>query len=106
MVFGEKMLDPALYEVGAWHDDHGWSGGWDNDAIRSTACLLGPDGPSGSTGSELSGSTFGFRFGSAHSAGINAGFADGSVRLISYDIEPLMFNRLGHRSDGDLVPEF
>jgi prepilin-type N-terminal cleavage/methylation domain-containing protein len=105
MVMGEKVLDPAQYETGASHDDHGWSGGWDFDVIRTTACLLSPDGPSGATGSELAGNTFGFRFGSAHSAGINGGFADGSVRSIGYEIEPLMFNRLAHRSDGDLAPE-
>jgi hypothetical protein len=32
---------------------------------------------------------------------MNAGFADGSVHAISYDIERELFNRLGHRSDGE-----
>ena len=30
---------------------------------------------------------------------MNAGFADASVRTISYDIELELFNRLAHRSD-------
>ena len=38
--------------------------------------------------------------GSAHTAGLNTGFADGSVRFINYDIEPETFNRMAHRSDG------
>jgi len=38
--------------------------------------------------------------GSAHPAGINAVFADGSVHLIKYGIDPQVFNALGHRDDG------
>ena len=34
-------------------------------------------------------------FGAVHTAGLNAAFADGSVRTISYDIDSLNFNRLG-----------
>jgi hypothetical protein len=30
-------------------------------------------------------------------------FADGSVRMLSYDIEQIMLNRLGHREDGEQV---
>jgi prepilin-type processing-associated H-X9-DG protein len=41
--------------------------------------------------------------GSAHSAGINAVFADGSVAMISYEVAPEIFNCLGHRSDGQAV---
>jgi prepilin-type N-terminal cleavage/methylation domain-containing protein/prepilin-type processing-associated H-X9-DG protein len=41
-----------------------------------------------------------FVFGSAHPAGINAVFADGSVHNIKYGIDPDVFNALGHRSDG------
>ena len=41
--------------------------------------------------------------GSAHAAGINAVFADGSVASISYDVDPETFNCLGHREDGQSV---
>jgi prepilin-type processing-associated H-X9-DG protein len=41
--------------------------------------------------------------GSAHQAGINAVFADGSVTMIGYDIAPEIFNCLGHRADGQAV---
>jgi hypothetical protein len=34
---------------------------------------------------------------------MNAVFADGSVRAISYGIDPVIFNRLGNKSDGQVV---
>jgi prepilin-type N-terminal cleavage/methylation domain-containing protein len=43
-----------------------------------------------------------FQFGSAHPGGINAVLADGSVHHIKYDVNPDIFNSLGHRSDGAL----
>ncbi len=45
----------------------------------------------------------GFVFGSAHPSGINAVFADGSVRHIQYNINPDLFNLIGHRADGAVV---
>jgi hypothetical protein len=93
MVIGEKRLDPRFYTLGEWHDDVGWTSGWDPDILRSTACELGPDEET------EDGGIAGFRFGSAHAGAMNAGFADASVRSIRYDIDPEVFNRLGHRSD-------
>jgi prepilin-type N-terminal cleavage/methylation domain-containing protein/prepilin-type processing-associated H-X9-DG protein len=93
MVIGEKRLDPRFYELGEWHDDVGWTGGWDPDTLRSTACEYGPD-------EQVENTAFAaYRFGAAHPGGMNAGFADASVRTVNYDIDMEMFNRLGHRSD-------
>ena len=99
LVIGEKRLIPSLYDRGAWHDDRGWSDGWDPDTLRSTICELGQDREIASN--EVS--PAGYRFGSAHPNGMNAAFADASVHTISYDIDQELFNRLGHRSDGDLT---
>jgi prepilin-type processing-associated H-X9-DG protein len=38
-------------------------------------------------------------FGSSHSAGANFAFCDGSVRLVTYDIDVRTFRSLGNRSD-------
>ncbi|HEX6961514.1 MAG TPA: DUF1559 domain-containing protein [Lacipirellula sp.] len=91
-VIGEKRLNPAEYETGAWHDDVGWTGGWDPDILRSTICEFGPD-------ENTTDGRAGFRFGAAHASGMNAGFADASVQSINYEIDLEIFNRLAHRSD-------
>ena len=41
------------------------------------------------------------RFGSAHEAGFNMAFCDGTVRKMSYSIDPTIHMQLGHRSDGE-----
>ncbi len=45
-------------------------------------------------------------FGSRHPGGINAGFADGSVRFISEEIEPELLHQLGNRADGQIMKPF
>jgi prepilin-type N-terminal cleavage/methylation domain-containing protein len=98
-VVAEKRLQPQNYELGDWHDDRGWSDGWDPDTMRSTMFPLRQDGPD----TELDNYQYGVCFGSAHTAGVFAMFADGSVRMLAYDIEQIMLNRLGHREDGEQV---
>jgi prepilin-type N-terminal cleavage/methylation domain-containing protein/prepilin-type processing-associated H-X9-DG protein len=106
-VIGEKQLSPLDYDGrGPWHDDHGWAGGWDPDTLRSCICKFGPDVVANGTGSETSGDLQGFRFGAAHPAGMNAGFADGSVHNLSYDIDHRTFNYLGHPNDGEIVSDY
>ena len=98
-VIGEKRLIPSLYDTGAWHDDRGWSDGWDPDTLRSTICECGRDREIASN--EVS--PAGYRFRSAHPSGMNAAFADASVRSISYEIDQELLNRLAHRSDGEVI---
>lgn len=98
----EKRLKPELYQIGAGYDDRGWCDGWDHDIIRSTMYPLGPDVSDPVFGQEVGNRAFG----SAHAAGINAVLADGSVRLIQYDIDREIFNRLGNYQDGEIVGEF
>ena len=95
-VVGEKRLIPSQYDTGEWHDDRGWTGGWDPDGLRSTICAFGPD-------KENNGGNIGFQFGSAHHGGMVTGFADGSVHFLNYEIDHEIFNNLAHRSDGSVV---
>jgi prepilin-type processing-associated H-X9-DG protein len=104
LMITEKRLPPSKYDASeyVWHDDRGWTDGWDADTLRSTSHPIGPDGEQEpNEGDE----TFGHRIGSAHASGVNAVFGDGSVRQISYDIDREMLNRLAHRSDGLEVPQ-
>jgi prepilin-type processing-associated H-X9-DG protein len=105
LVLGEKFLDPRQYDGSAgvpgtfWHDDKGWTDGWDPDTLRATCCIPMADRQIVPAEERL----HGFRFGSAHASGINSGFADGSVRSINYTVDLEVFNMLGHRSDGGVV---
>ena len=43
LLIGEKWLNAAHYESGDWHDDRGWTDGWDTDTIRVTGYPPRPD---------------------------------------------------------------
>jgi prepilin-type N-terminal cleavage/methylation domain-containing protein len=103
LLLSEKRLSRMEYSVGAWHDDRGWTDGWDPDLLRSTAYRPQPDSDQ-KTDAVFSGDNyFGFRFGAAHTAGINASFGDGRVTLMTYDVDPRVFALLGDRRDGQVV---
>lgn len=99
MAIGEKRLYTNRYEIGDWHDDIGWTDGWDPDIMRYTGYQPGPDleqprrQPTG----------FGYHFGSSHAAVFNAVFADGHVTQIEYDVDLGVFNAMGNREDGLVV---
>jgi prepilin-type N-terminal cleavage/methylation domain-containing protein len=103
----EKWVPPIFHDgsphVGRAGDDRGWADGWDCNNMRSTMLRMRSDGegdvPENATGQ--CDEQHDFPFGSAHSGGVNSMFADASVQFISYDINQEVFNRLGHRHDGE-----
>jgi len=103
LAVGEKMLRTISYFVGDWHDDRGWTDGWDPDIMRYTGFRPYPDQPSSPA---PDGNDVGYHFGSAHPAGVNGLLADGSVRMISYTIDATIFNNLGDRRDRATIPQF
>ncbi len=94
IMIGEKWLNSTRYFNGDWHDDAGWSDGFDPDIMRYTAFQPIRDSNGSPYGWD------GYMMGSAHPGGLNALFADGSVRNITYDINLEVFNHLGDRRDG------
>jgi prepilin-type N-terminal cleavage/methylation domain-containing protein/prepilin-type processing-associated H-X9-DG protein len=97
MILEKRLTVP--YSNNGVDDDEGWSSGWDYDTVRTTICPPQADGVQ-----RIAGTNASFRTpGSAHPAGLNAVFADGSVRSIGYDVDPETFNCLGHREDGQSV---
>jgi prepilin-type N-terminal cleavage/methylation domain-containing protein len=105
MMVAEKRVFTQLYDAGDWHDDIGWTDGWDPDIMRFTGAApdnsanLGVDVREGAPGAPGEG-VLGYQFGSAHSAAIQAVFADGRVIQITYEVNPLVFNSMGNRKDG------
>jgi prepilin-type N-terminal cleavage/methylation domain-containing protein/prepilin-type processing-associated H-X9-DG protein len=111
----EKFIPPNRYSGGGSYDQYGMvGGGWVDDrrttgSIQSEASgadwlALSFPAKDQRTG-PIAGNGGGhwraiYHFGSAHPAGMNALFADGSVHNIKYGIDPQTFNALGNRDDG------
>lgn len=108
ILIGEKTVNPKYYQGGTPSDDRGWSDGWDPDTIRCTCAPPLSDGDAANL--KVSGYEYGvvldaYNFGSAHTGGFNAAMGDASVQTISYDVDPLIFDRLGDRRDGESVDQ-
>ncbi len=96
-MLGEKYLNPDNYTDG-WgtDDDFGMYEGAAYDTYRWCHPDYYPM-------QDTAGSQLPNRFGSAHSAGLNMTFCDGSVRFISYSIDRDIHARLGHRASGEVI---
>lgn len=92
-MIGEKWLNVDNYYNGDWHDDRGWTDGWDPDIVRYTGIPPVPDARQSGYGWE------GYQFGGAHPTGVNFAFGDGSVHQIRWTINLDVFNRLADRRD-------
>jgi prepilin-type N-terminal cleavage/methylation domain-containing protein/prepilin-type processing-associated H-X9-DG protein len=98
LVIADKRLNRARLGQPQSDDNEGYTAGWDKDTIRRTDRPPAPDftdADPDKDGDRL--------FGSSHIGRINALFADGSVRPISYSVSRTTFARLGDRSDGAVV---
>ena len=102
MLVGEKYVHVDWYRGGSWGDNVGWPFGfsWDNIRFSNDTQLgwilsdsEGPGTPAGKYD----------MFGAAHPAGMNAVFCDGSVHMITYDIEHLPFQMITNRKDGHVL---
>ncbi|MEX2309635.1 MAG: DUF1559 domain-containing protein [Pirellulales bacterium] len=107
-LLGEKYVRSDMYGGGGYSDDHGWSEGWDPDAIRSTCFQPYQDSDGYQFLSDGAADIFGhdkdiLYFGSAHSGGFNGIFADGSIHTLSYDIDVVLFNALGTRAGEEVI---
>ncbi len=104
-IVGERYINPNEYETGLDHGDD-WSmwSGFQDDLCRST--YYDPTkNPNDSRVpvQDTPGAELAQRFGSAHPGGCNMAFCDGSVQLISYDIDPEVHRRNGNREDGGVA---
>jgi len=94
---GERSINPDLYATGtASDDDQNLYMGHDRDMFRWT-------GPAYKPFQDKPGANCDWCFGSAHSAGFHMAMCDGSVHSMSYSIDPVVHENLGHRADGNPV---
>jgi prepilin-type processing-associated H-X9-DG protein len=98
LLITEKRLQPSKYNVGDWHDNVGWLDGWDPPTVRYGGF---PPARDADVDDDWH---FALQVGSPHFGGFNVLFCDGSVRMVSYDIDPVCFNALSDRRDGIIVP--
>jgi len=113
MVLAEKYLSTERYSTSGWAMD-----AWEVGAATPTARRVSRNRPPKFDGDRSWFASAGCptdivngancasvieRMGGPHSSGIVAGFADGSVRNISFDIDPLMYEFLGVRNDGQVI---
>jgi prepilin-type N-terminal cleavage/methylation domain-containing protein len=110
-LLGEKNLDANHYEDGVpGNDDQSMYNGYDKDNLRSTAiwypgfenkgapiCPPQPDTPNIDFCE--------WNFGGPHPGGWIALFCDGSVRFLSYDMDPTNHQNFGNRKDGRVIDD-
>ncbi len=102
-MLGEKYIGPDRYYDGLDDgDDHGIFEGQGVDTYRW--CSNDPEHNRVFVPErEQPGQTRFWSFGSAHVSGCNFSFCDGSVRTISFSIDPELHRRLGNRNDGNPI---
>ena len=106
IMVGEKYLSQqALASQMDCNQDQGYIDGWDNDAVVWSV----GDNFSGTLPSRVPGWFMNSptmcegKFGSIHNGGCHMVFCDGVVRMISYDIDPLIFQFMCRINDNNAV---
>jgi prepilin-type N-terminal cleavage/methylation domain-containing protein len=96
LLAGDKRLNLRHLGRAQPDDNEGYTAGWDEDTVRRTDVAPAPDFQGDDWDRER-------RFGSSHTGRICAVFADGSVRTVSFAINPVVFSYLGNRADGQAI---
>jgi prepilin-type processing-associated H-X9-DG protein len=98
LLVGEKAMDSNYYTTGTWYWDEPFFLGGSDSTIRSGNVVM-PDQP---------GTYYQIRknWGSAHPAGAQFVFADGSVHTIPYATSPTVVAALLTPNGNEIVPDF
>ena len=95
---GEKAMDPTYYSTGSWYwDEPFFLGGSDSTSRKGNGLLRDKKGDFLDAREN---------WGSAHPAGANFLFCDGSVHLIAYGTSAPIIQALMTPAGGEVVPDF
>jgi prepilin-type N-terminal cleavage/methylation domain-containing protein/prepilin-type processing-associated H-X9-DG protein len=88
IMLAEKTLNPRSFGIDGGDNERWNNPGWDEDVIRWGI----PPVPDRNAPDSSTGTTYWYEsFGSSHDGGLNAVFADGTVRFIRFDVAPSLF---------------
>jgi prepilin-type N-terminal cleavage/methylation domain-containing protein len=98
LMLGEKYMNPDRYDTGTdLCDNEAMTIGWNYDTSRFTMVDIPPQ-------PDRRGDDYEWEaFGSAHASIMYVAYCDASVHSMSYDINPVIFSRLGGRDDGEIA---
>ncbi len=103
ILYGEKFQDVDTLDTSDANNDQGWNLGWDWDIARWTH--EPPQTDIKCNGDAALKNKYARLFGSIHASGCQLVMADGSVHTVAYEIETAVFQALGDRDDGKLIPK-
>ncbi len=98
LLVAEKQADLTGISSGFDDNEPYANPGWDADVLRDGGLQPQPDLQ------HIDGTSY--RFGSAHPSGLIATLGDGSIHLIPYDVDLLVFQNLCRMNDGNFVDQF
>jgi prepilin-type N-terminal cleavage/methylation domain-containing protein/prepilin-type processing-associated H-X9-DG protein len=96
----EKHLPPSRQGADGGDNERWNNAGWDEDNIRYHFPPMHDTDPRAIVTSSSGDTVWRRYFGSSHTSGLNAVFADGSVRFISFSVNPIVFMRACVADDG------
>ncbi len=96
----EKHLPPSRHGTDGGDNERWNNSGWDEDNIRYHFPPQADTDPRALVTTPSGGTVWRRYFGSSHTGGMNAVFADGSVRFIRFNVDPLVFMRACVVDDG------
>jgi type II secretory pathway pseudopilin PulG len=97
LLFGERWIDPTVTGLDCPGEYTGWLSGWSPDTIRINSAPPASDGVWVGAATHFKAHFF---FGGPHPGTIETCMGDGSIRSVSYGIDPLVWWRAGSRNDG------
>jgi len=100
VLLGERWIDPTVTGLDCPGEYTGWLSGWTPDTIRLNSAPPAPDGVWGGSGTHFKAHFF---FGGPHPGTVEVCMGDGSVRSVSYTIDPMVWWRAGQRDDGAVI---